>query len=68
MPTPTLLFFAIVFSFIGLSFFMYGKRQKAIVPLVVGIALCIFPYFVQDVLLMLVIGAGLIAIPYFVRI
>jgi predicted membrane protein len=68
MPTPTLLFFAIVFSFIGLSFFMYGKRQKAIVPLVDGIALCIFPYFVQDVLLMLVIGAGLIAIPYFVRI
>ena len=68
MPSPTVLFFAIVFSFIGFGFFIYGKRQKAVIPLIVGIALFIFPYFVEDVLLMIVVGVGLMAIPYFVRI
>ena len=57
-----------VFGGIGLGFFLYGKKQKAVVPFAVGITLFIFPYFISDVYILLTVGAALIALPYFVRI
>ena len=56
-----------LYSSIGLGFFVYGKRQRAVVPLVCGLALMVFPYFVSNIILLVVIGAVLIAVPYFVR-
>jgi hypothetical protein len=47
---------------------MYGKKQRRIVPLVCGLALMIFPYFVSGTILVVTVGLVLIAIPYFVRI
>jgi hypothetical protein len=47
---------------------MYGRRQHAPVPLICGLALMIYPYFVSDVILLVVIGCLLTALPYFVRI
>lgn len=58
----------LLFGAIGFGFFVYGKKQKAIVPLVCGLALMIFPYFVSSTLLLVVVGTVLIAAPYFVRI
>jgi hypothetical protein len=57
----------LLFSSIGLGFSIYGRRQRAVVPLLCGIALMVYPYFVANVLLLVGIGAVLIAIPYFVR-
>jgi len=57
-----------VFSSIGLGFFLYGKKQKVIVPLLVGISLLIFPYFITDITLLVIVGAILVVLPYFVRI
>ena len=57
-----------LFGAIGFGFFLYGKKQKLVVPLCVGIALCVFPYFIADVYILVLIGVVLIAIPYFVRI
>ena len=37
-------------------------------PLVSGLALMIFPYFVSNTILLVTLGIVLIAIPYFVRI
>ena len=51
-----------------MGFFVYGKRQKAVVPLVCGLALMVFPYFVSSTILLVAIGLVLIAVPYFVRI
>ena len=62
------LFWGLVFGSIGFGFFWYGRKQKAIVPLVCGLSLMAFPYFVSGTLPMLAIGLGLMAIPYFVRI
>ena len=56
-----------LFGSIGLGFFLYGKRQRAVVPLLCGLALMLFPYFVSNVMLLVAIGALLIAIPYFLR-
>lgn len=68
MDAGTLLIWGMVFGSIGLGFFIYGKRQKAIVPLVSGIALFIFPYFISDITMLVITGAILVVLPYFVRI
>jgi len=47
---------------------MYGKKQKAVVPLVCGVMLMAFPYFVSNTILLVAIGVALMALPYFVRI
>jgi hypothetical protein len=61
------LFWGLLFSSIGLGYFIYGKRQQAPVPLVCGIALMVFPYFASGTWTLVLIGAGLMAVPYFVR-
>lgn len=62
------LLWGVLFGSVGLGFFMYGRRQKAVVPLVCGLVLMIFPYFVSNTILLVAIGVALIATPYFVRI
>ena len=62
------LFLGLLFGSVGLGFFVYGKQQKAAVPLVCGLALLVFPYFVSNTIILVVLGVALIMIPYFVRI
>ena len=62
------LLWGLLFGSIGLGFFVYGKKQKAVVPMVCGLALMIFPYFISNSIVLVAIGAMLIAVPYFVRI
>jgi predicted membrane protein len=67
MVNESLLIWGMVFGSVGLGFFIYGKKQKAAVPLLVGIALFIFPYFMSDVYLLVLTGTALVVTPYFVR-
>lgn len=64
--TSTLLW-GVVFGSIGLGFFIYGRKQQAVVPLVVGIALFVVPYVIPSLYLLLLVGVILVALPYFVR-
>lgn len=66
MNTASLLW-GLLFGSIGVGFFIYGKRQQMIMPLVCGLALMIYPYFVAGTLLILLIGIALMAAPYFLR-
>jgi predicted membrane protein len=61
------LLWGLLFGSIGLGFLIYGRKQRAVVPLVCGLALMIFPYFVSSPILLIAIGIVLIAIPYFLR-
>ena len=61
------LLWGLLFGSIGLGFFMYGRKQKAVVPLLCGLTLMFFPYFVSNTMLLVAIGVALIVIPYFVR-
>ena len=56
-----------MFGSVGFGFFLYGRKQKAVVPLICGLALMVFPYFISNVVLLVVIGVALIAVPYFVK-
>jgi hypothetical protein len=61
------LFLVILFSAVGMAFFMYGKKQLSFVPMLCGVALMVYPYFVSSTLPLVGIGATLTAIPWFVR-
>ena len=67
MNTAALLW-GLFFGSIGLGFFIYGKKQHALVPLLCGMALMIFPYFVTNNLLLVAMGSVLVILPYFFRI
>ena len=62
-----LLLWGLLFSAIGMGFFLYGRKQKRAVPLVCGIVLMVYPYFVPSTIWLVVIGVVLCAVPYFVR-
>ncbi len=61
------LLWGLLFSSIGLGFFLYGKKQRAVVPLVCGLVLMIYPYFIPNVIALVAIGVVLSAVPYFFR-
>ncbi|HZR45948.1 MAG TPA: hypothetical protein VFA47_04550 [Candidatus Manganitrophaceae bacterium] len=68
MESQASIIWELVFGSIGLGYFVYGKKQKRIVPLVSGLALMAFPYFVPDPVLMVLLGGLLSTLPYFLRI
>lgn len=68
MGSTAVLLWGLLFGSIGFGFFLYGKKQKAVVPLITGIALCVVPYFIANVYVLVMVGVILIAIPFFVRI
>ena len=67
METTSQILWGVLFGGIGLGFFTYGRKQKAIVPLFTGIALFMLPYFIANVFMLVSAGVILMAIPYFVR-
>lgn len=67
LGSTAVLIWGMLFGSVGAGFLIYGRKQKAIVPLCVGVALCVFPYFVANVYALVLVGAVLMAIPYFVR-
>ncbi|MFM8230774.1 MAG: hypothetical protein ACKOAL_06080 [Chthoniobacterales bacterium] len=61
MPDPSTLFVIIVFSAVGLAAVRRGKRESNFICLLLGIALMVYPYFVEGLTLNLLIGAALSA-------
>lgn len=61
------LVWGMLFGAIGMGYFVYGKRQSALLPLMCGIGLMVFPYFVTGTLWMLLVGAALMAAPWYWR-
>ena len=50
-----------------MGIFIYGKKQRTVVPLICGLMLMIFPYFVSNTFLLVTVGVVLISLPYFFR-
>jgi hypothetical protein len=61
------LFWGAVFGSFGLGYFVYGKRQDRFVPLVCGLALMVFPYFVSSTLVLVLVGLVLLVLPWVIR-
>jgi hypothetical protein len=57
------LLISLIFSSIGLGYFIYGKKQKHKPAYLAGIGLIVFPYVVYDPAYMIIIGLALMALP-----
>ncbi len=56
-----------ILSTIGLGFFVYGRKQKAAVPLFSGVTLFIIPYIIPNVFLLILVSVALIVLPFVVK-
>ena len=68
MISTSTLIMGVIFGAIGLGFFVYGKKQKVIIPLFCGIVLMILPYFIPNMYILILSGIIMVAIAYFIRI
>jgi len=68
LGSTAVLIWGMIFGAIGFGFFLYGRKQKAVVPLITGIALCVVPYFIANVYALVMVGVILMAVPFFIRI
>lgn len=48
----------------GMAYFIYGKRQQRFAPLIAGMLLCVYPYFVRGTVWLALVGAVLLAAPF----
>ncbi len=62
--SATNLLAGVVFSSIGVGYFMYGKRQARVAHLVCGAVLAVIPWFVTNLLALLGMGLAFTAAPF----
>ena len=56
-----------IFGGIGFIAFVYGKKERNFKPLVIGIVLMAYPYFVANTVVLYAVGIALCAALYFWR-
>jgi hypothetical protein len=66
MSTSTLIW-GIIFGSIGLAFFVYGKKQKSLIPLFSGVGLMVVPYFISNIYFLVLSGIVLTALPFILK-
>jgi hypothetical protein len=57
--SPAALFGSLLFGAIGLGAFLYGKKMVLYKPMLIGIVLMAYPYFVPETWLLYVIDCAL---------
>lgn len=67
MDTPTLLW-GLLFSSIGLGYFIYGKKRSNMVIRYTGLVLMVYPYFIHNATVLFLVGVGLMLLPRFVKV
>jgi hypothetical protein len=68
MDTTAEVIWGMLFAAIGLGYVTYSRRQRAAMPLLCGIGLFVFPYFMPNVYVLVLTGAVIMALPYFIKI
>jgi hypothetical protein len=68
MGSTSILIWGVIFGSIGLGFFVYGKKQKAVIPLFCGIGLMVFPYFISNIYILVLSSVVLVTLPFVVKI
>lgn len=68
MENPSTIMWGVLFGSIGLGFFVYGKKQKVIMPMVCGAGLMGIPYFITNLWIMVLICLVLLVLPFVIKI
>lgn len=59
-----LLVVGLIFSSVGFIFLSYGRKQGRLNLIVFGVALMLYPYFVESTTTSLVLGVALSVLPF----
>jgi hypothetical protein len=62
----TTIVIGIIASVVGIAYIAYGRRQTKFVPLISGVALCSYSYFIDSWIWLCVVGVLLAAAPFLV--
>jgi hypothetical protein len=57
----------IITGALGVAYIVYGKRQTKFVPLIAGVLLCTYSYFIDSWVWLCVVGALLLAAPFVIH-
>ena len=57
----------LLISCAGMGFFMYGKKSQRLFPLLAGILMCAYPYFINNVWILWGVTVALIVALYILR-
>ena len=60
------LVFGIVTGALGAAYIVYGRRQTKFVPLISGVLLCAYSYFVDGWVWLCIVGAVLLVAPFII--
>jgi hypothetical protein len=65
--SPANIFVVVMFSIVGLAAFRYGKKNGEPRPLVLGVLLMVYGYFVSDAWISLLVGGLLTGLIFYPR-
>ena len=57
----------LIVSSLGAGMFLYGKKAQRLVPLLVGLALCVLPFVIYDLKSLIGITLVLLVLTWFLR-
>jgi hypothetical protein len=67
MPSGSVLLIGLMAGVFGVAYFVYGKKQAKLTPMIAGVLLCIYPYFTESLLWLSVVGLLLLAAPFVIE-
>jgi hypothetical protein len=56
----------IITGALGVAYIVYGKRQTKFVPVIAGVLLCTYSYFIDSWVWLCLVGALLLAAPFII--
>ncbi|MDD2916846.1 MAG: amino acid transport protein [Candidatus Gracilibacteria bacterium] len=65
MDTTTLIIGIITGAF-GTGYIIYGRNEQRMVPMISGVILCVYPYFIDNIWILCGGGIILILLPFIV--
>ncbi len=67
MDIENWLWIGLVTGLFGMAYIVYGRKTQTWMPIFAGIALCVYPYCVENLWVSILIGLVLIALPFLLR-
>jgi len=67
MNDTNIFFWGFIFGTIGFGYLTYGVKQRKGIPLISGVLLSAFSYFVSNLILMFFLGGVFMVLPFVIK-
>jgi hypothetical protein len=58
------LFIGLIAGVFGMAYLVYGKRRTKFSAMMCGLALCVYPYMIENLVWLCIIGVVLLIVPF----